>query len=128
VSRAFVHRLEQALQRLGEGLVANRAAQPARFLEIRLRKAASGALQTDSAAGLFNFLRSAQPEKQVRQRETSGVVYAFGLRALLAQVHLLHFVPGDLGQVDRGFLFLADAAQHSIAIRISAGRDALVKA
>ena len=95
VPRAFVHRLEQALQRLGEGLVTFRAAQPARLLEIRLGEAAGGALQARPAAGLFDFLRRAQPEQQVRQRKPGGVVHPLGLGAFLAQVHLLHFVPGD---------------------------------
>ena len=46
VPRAFVHGLEQALQRFGKGLVTLRAAQPARLLEIRLGETAARAFHS----------------------------------------------------------------------------------
>ena len=55
----------------------------------------------------------AQAQQQIRERESRRVRRPLALGAAFAQVHLLHLVPGDLGQMHGGFFFLADAAQHN---------------
>src|ERR1051325_4047859 len=124
--RAFMHGLEQAFEGLGEGLVTLRTTEPARLLEIGLRESAAGALDLRPAAGLLDLLRGPQPEQQIRQRKSRRIVHSLGFGAFLAQVHLLHFVPGDLSQVDGGLFFFADAAQHNIYSYIGSP-EALVK-
>ena len=116
VPGALVHGLEQALQALGKSRVALRAAQPAGFLEIRLGEAAIGAFDFLAAAGLRDLLRRAQAEQQVGQRKAGRVVDALLLGALLAQIHLLHLVADDLGQMNRGRVLFAKHAQHTVSM------------
>ena len=121
VPRALVHGLEQAFEALGEGPVTFRAAEPAGLLEIRLGKTALRTFHVRAAHGLLDFLRRAQPQQQVREREARRVIHALALGAAFAQVHLLHLVTHDLGEMDRGRFFFANAAQHK-SICISARR------
>ena len=97
MARAFMHRFEQSFQRLGKGLVAFGTTQPPRFFEIRLRKAAAGALDLRAAGSLFDFLRGAKAQEQISERKTGGIIDPFGFGALFAEIDLLHFVPCDLG-------------------------------
>ena len=66
------------------------------------------------AGGLFDLLRRPEAEQQIRQGKTGRIVHALGFGAFLAKIHLLHFIPGNLRQVNGGFAFLADTAQHSL--------------
>src|SRR5512141_62429 len=120
VACALVHGLEEAFQRLGKSLVALWTAKSAGLLKIRLGKSAAGAAELCAATCLLDFLRGTEAQQEVRERKAGGVIYSLCLRALLAKIHLLHFVLSNLGEVDGGFSFLADAAQHNVSTRISA--------
>src|SRR5579862_4405425 len=66
---AFVHRLEESIQRLGKSVVTFRPPTPASLLEIRLCEPATAALNLASSRRLFNLLRSSQAKEQISQRK-----------------------------------------------------------
>jgi hypothetical protein len=70
-------------------------------------------LEVTAAGSLFHVLRSAESQEEVGKGEPGGIVDALGFGTFLAQVHLLHLVPDDLGQVHFGFAVFANATLHS---------------
>src|SRR5204863_8003234 len=93
-----------------------RATEAASLFEVRLREATVGAFQV--GGGLFHLLRGTKAEQEVGEGETGRVIDAFLLGAFFTEIDLLHFLHDNLGQVDFGFSFFADATQHSAGVLI----------
>ena len=110
VLRAFVHRLQQAAQPFGKRDITNAATQPPSLFEISLRESAHRTFLRWRS--LFDFLRGADSEEQIRQRETSRILHAFFLRAGIAEIHLLHFAFKNLRQENCRIIAFANIAQH----------------
>jgi hypothetical protein len=61
---------------------------------------------------LFDFLRRAEAQKQIRERESGRIVDAFGFGATFAKVHFLRFPFDHLGQVNRCYVLFTNVAEH----------------
>src|SRR5207245_11180565 len=94
----------------GKGRVTGAAAETARLFEIGLCKTANRAAL--GRAPLFNFLRRADAEEQIRERKTSRVLDALFFRARVAEIHLLHLPLNDLSQEDGRVIAFTNVAQH----------------
>ena len=112
VARAFVHRFEEAFEALAKDIIALRAAEATGFFEVCLREAAIGALRFAAAGGLFHFLRGAEAEEQIGEREASRIVNAFRLGATFTEVHFLRFPFDHLGQVNGCYVLFTNVAEH----------------
>jgi hypothetical protein len=106
----FVHRFQERVQSVGEGLVTGAASEPTGFFEVGLRVPADRTFLCRCA--LLNFFRGADAKQQIGERETSWVLHALLFRASVAQIHLLHFALQDLRQENRRIIAFANVAQH----------------
>jgi hypothetical protein len=114
VTGALVHGFEKGFQTIAEDGVAFWAAEAAGFFKVGLGEAAFFA---DGVVGIF-FLgfRAGEAEEEIGEGEAGGIVDAFFIGARLAEVDLLHFAFDDLGEVDRGFSFVADVTDHKLVL------------
>src|ERR1035437_1200156 len=100
VRRALVHRVQHGLDDRAEDVITRRAAKAAVLLEVVLGEPALLAAHPGRRRlGVERGL-----EQQVGEREAARVGHALGLRAFLAQVHLVHLVVHDLREVHGGGL------------------------
>src|SRR5881275_703299 len=116
---SFVHRFQERIQPFGKCDIATAAAEPSRFLEIGLGESANRTARARTA--FLDFLRRADTEQQVRQRETGRVLHPLFLRAAFAKIHLLHFPIHNLRQENRRIVTFANVTQHFYLIRPSSG-------
>src|ERR1017187_8904175 len=108
MDRPLVHPVEHRVEEALEGAVAGRAPEPAELLEVVRRESA---LLAPYAPGRVRVERRLQEE--VGERKTAWIRHSLGLGAFLAQVHLVHLVVQDLGEVHRGGL-RADVALERV--------------
>src|SRR5207253_775726 len=112
VARAFVHRFEETFQAFAKNSIALGAAKSAGFFEIRLGEATVGAFGVATRGGLLHFLRGAEAEQKIGEREPGGVIDAFCLRATFAEIDLLGFPFDHLGQVNGRYVLFTNVAEH----------------
>jgi hypothetical protein len=113
VARAFVHCFQKALQTFAKDGVTLRATEAAGFFEISLGEAAVGAFRfAGGAAGLLHFLRGAEAQKQISEREPCGIIDSFRFGTTFAKIHLFCFSFDHLGQVNRCHVLFTNVAEH----------------
>src|SRR4051794_30227276 len=108
---SLVHRLEQAFKPFGKSDIALGTSQAPGFFEIGLGESAMRTFYI--ATALCDFLGGPKAQQQISQRGARGIINPLLLGALLAEVHLLHLIANNLGEMHLGILLFANTTQHS---------------